>query len=71
MNGADKFVSRSVLRFIAPVALMLAGWWGTFLAGAGLLAVQYGATILTARWFTNARACSHKNRRYRNSDTAQ
>ena len=33
MNGADKFVSRSVLGFIAPVALMLTGWWGTFLAG--------------------------------------
>lgn len=34
MNGTDRFVSRSVLGLIAPIALMLAGWWGTFLAGA-------------------------------------
>jgi hypothetical protein len=26
------------------------------LGGAGLLAAQYGATLLTARWFTNGRA---------------
>lgn len=32
MSTADTFVSRSVLGFIAPIALMLTGWWGTFLA---------------------------------------
>lgn len=33
VSGADKLVSRSVLGFVAPISLMLAGWWGTYLAG--------------------------------------
>ena len=36
MNGLDRAVSRIVLGTIAPVSLMLAGWWGSLgLFGAG------------------------------------
>lgn len=35
MSTADKFLSRIVLGSIAPIALMLTGWWGAFLAHRG------------------------------------